>query len=91
MIEPTRQDIGRTVFYRQPCAETGIVTSFNDNVVFVRYGNEPSSKATYPRDLHWIEPPPAPDYPAFHRGIRNALILALPFWIAVALIVWWVW
>lgn len=55
MINPTDADIGRQVIYERPyCArETGVITSFNDAVVFVRYGIGSTSQATEREDLSW--------------------------------------
>ncbi len=59
MINPVDKDIGRRVIYRpshDPYSnESGIITSFSDNLVFVRYGADTWSKGTYRRDLHWSE------------------------------------
>lgn len=59
MIEPTDRDIGRKVVYtgnRYPGGqpEEGVITSFNDHAVFVRYGAEYGSKATSREDLEWM-------------------------------------
>ncbi len=59
MIEPTKVDIGRKVNYQagHPGApvEQGIITSFNDHCVFVRYGREgTTSQGTSREDLNWI-------------------------------------
>jgi hypothetical protein len=61
MIEPTEQDIGRAVVYtgnRYPGGklEEGVITSFNDYRVFVRYGADLHSKATSRADLDWMRP-----------------------------------
>jgi hypothetical protein len=62
MIEPTEEDIGRAVVYtgnRFPGGklEEGIITSFHDHAVFVRYGSDNHSKATTLRaDLDWGRP-----------------------------------
>ena len=55
MVEPTEADIGRAVCYKQGFdpVEEGVITSFNDNYVFVRYGSDKQSKATKRRDLAW--------------------------------------
>lgn len=55
-IKPTEEDIGRAVVYR--CGpewkpEEGIITSFNDVNVFVRYTGKMHSQATSPSDLDW--------------------------------------
>jgi hypothetical protein len=59
MIEPTAEDIGRMVVYtgnRYPSGkrEDGVITSFNDHCVFVRYKGDHFSKATSRQDLEWI-------------------------------------
>jgi hypothetical protein len=51
MITPTHDDIGRKVVYRE--IEEGVITSFNDLYVFVRYGSSTTSAATNPSDLEW--------------------------------------
>jgi hypothetical protein len=61
MIEPTQSDIGRAVVYtgkRYPGGklEHGIITSFHDHAVFVRYGADTHSKATLRADLEWARP-----------------------------------
>lgn len=61
MIDPTDQDIGRSVIYtgnRHPggMLEQGVVTSFNSTAVFVRYGADRHSKATSRADLEWMTP-----------------------------------
>jgi hypothetical protein len=57
MIEPTETDIGRAVVYghRYPGSklEEGVITSFNDYAVFVRYGADKGSKGTARADLEW--------------------------------------
>lgn len=56
MIEPMAEDIGREVVY-QPShgpREDGVVTGFNEAVVFVRYREGYGSKATKREDLHWL-------------------------------------
>jgi hypothetical protein len=61
MIEPTEHDIGRAVVYtgnRFPGGklEEGVITSFHDHAVFVRYGTDLHSKATSRADLDWVRP-----------------------------------
>lgn len=60
MINPTTDDVGRKVVYRarHPNAELeeGVITSFNETCVFVRYGADVHSKGTDRRDLEWINP-----------------------------------
>ena len=56
-ITPTPSDIGRQVVYRAApfyIAEEGVITSYNDDCIFVRYGNDVNSKATSRRDLDWL-------------------------------------
>lgn len=59
MIDPRPEDEGRRVVYvvrRVPRhADVGVVTSWNDKYVFVRYGGDVGSKATRREDLHWEE------------------------------------
>lgn len=55
-ISPTNEDIGRRVVYREYLGakpESGVITSFNDAFVFVRYGTDAWSKATNSADLEW--------------------------------------
>jgi hypothetical protein len=59
MIDPTQTDIGRAVVYtgnRYPGGklEEGVITSFHDHAVFVRYGADKGSKATSRADLEWV-------------------------------------
>ena len=60
MIEPTPKDIGRGVVYqaKYPGAkpEDGVVTSFNEHTVSVRYREDFHSKGTSRRDLEWLHP-----------------------------------
>jgi len=61
VIKPTEKDIGRMVVYRQPYMKTtenwefGIITSFNEHFVHVRYGTETGSKSTKHSDLTWLD------------------------------------
>lgn len=56
-LEEARNNIGKYVIYTpfgnctQNQKELGVITSVNDNYVFVRYGNELNSKATRAEDL----------------------------------------
>ena len=64
MIEPTEHDIGRSVIYtgnRYPGGKTesGVITSFNDYCIFVRYDGERHSKGTSRQDLEWEAACPA--------------------------------
>ena len=55
-ITPTPSCIGGRVVYRTAPdykAEEGVITSYNDACIFVRYGNDVNSKATSRRDLDW--------------------------------------
>jgi hypothetical protein len=58
MINPTADDIGRSVIYREPGdfpgrkVEAGVITSVNEKYVFVRYGGV-TSAATRREDLEW--------------------------------------
>ena len=56
MINPTTADVGRRVLYRPRHSpdEAGVITSFNDSFVFVRYGDLSESQATMHEDLHWV-------------------------------------
>ena len=61
MIYPEEDDIGRAVVYtsnRYPGGklEQGVITSFHDHAVFVRYGPDKHSKATLRADLDWVRP-----------------------------------
>lgn len=60
MIEPTESDVGRRVVYRPRFAgavsEEGVVTSFNERYVFVRYGTQSTSAATLREELEWTNP-----------------------------------
>jgi hypothetical protein len=59
MINPDLNDIGREVIYRarhlppNAAGESGILTSFNDEFVFARYGKDTHSKGAKREDLHW--------------------------------------
>lgn len=72
MITVTEKDIGKTVVYTPPhtsqhslggfksadayVSEEGVIVGFNAAYVFVRYGDDPASKATHPQNLHWKNP-----------------------------------
>jgi len=59
MIEPKENDIGRKVVYRDRHGwkvEEGVITSFNDTCVFVRFGDDTGSKGTRREDLDWLHP-----------------------------------
>lgn len=53
--ELTTADKGRAVIYtpKHGEQESGVITSWNDRFVFVRYGDELQSKATDPGDLQF--------------------------------------
>lgn len=55
MINPTQDDIGRSVVYDKSGRdrEIGVLISFNDQYAFVRYGSDSNSKATRFSDLDW--------------------------------------
>jgi len=56
MIDPKPEDVGRVVLYqggRPDDRDRGVVTSFNDYFVFVRYGASAYSAATRREDLTW--------------------------------------
>jgi hypothetical protein len=44
----TYRDNGRLIF-----AERGVISSWNGEYIFVRYGSESQAKATRPCDLEW--------------------------------------
>lgn len=61
----TDDDLGAQVTYvpmhaggdrNHPDVEHGVITSFNDKFVFVRYAKVGSGVATDPRDLRWATP-----------------------------------
>lgn len=56
MFDPQRDDIGRKVLYRRGdgVIEEGVIVSFNDAYVFVRYGSEVHSKATRREDIELV-------------------------------------
>lgn len=55
MINPRKEDIGRRVKYygKHGPTESGSITSFNDEWVFVRYDGFHWSRATKRRNLFW--------------------------------------
>ena len=62
MINPTQDDIGRKVIYTGNYGgplEEGVITSFNEAAVFVRYGADYGAKATSHCDLKWAHPKPS--------------------------------
>jgi hypothetical protein len=54
-LDEARGRVGSLVVYRREyCApEEGVITSVNDQYVFVRYGSQQTSQATDPRDLEF--------------------------------------
>ena len=63
MIVPKPAGIGRKVVYRDRTGwkvEEGVITSFNDTCVFVRYGADTGSRATRREGLDWLEARPDP-------------------------------
>lgn len=57
MIKPKDKDIGRRVIYRPSHGDptTGIISSFSDKFVFVRYSEGDTAAATKRKDLEWDE------------------------------------
>ncbi len=60
MIEPTQEDIGRTVYYKKEGMkpseyEQGVITGYSPtgHYVRVRYANKPHSESTRKEDLYW--------------------------------------
>ena len=56
---PTDEDVGRSVVYTPypgARAEDGVITSVNDDYVFVRYTGDQNAKATRYEDLQWLTP-----------------------------------
>jgi hypothetical protein len=64
VINPHPGDVGRAVVYRAryPGArpEEGVITSYNEMCVFVRYGADKTSKGTRREDLEWVRASPRP-------------------------------
>jgi hypothetical protein len=53
----TLEDIGKNVWYKSHKAyEIGVITSFNEEYVFVHYMGDTNSKATRACDLSWVSP-----------------------------------
>lgn len=59
-LDEAREHIGNKVVYRaahiptDAFGEEGVITSVNSSMVFVRYGADAHSKATYPSDISTI-------------------------------------
>lgn len=60
--EEARAHIGAGVTYKNRYGpyEEGVITSVSDSYVFVRYGSDVASKATYPADLELLATPAEP-------------------------------
>lgn len=53
-LDQAREHVGHKVIYRSKggnLTEEGVITGFNDSFIFVRYGSQVTSSATYPADL----------------------------------------
>ncbi len=81
MIEPTETDIGRMVIYRNLGGhgkiEEGVISSFTDNYVFVRYGMGPTAAATRHKDLEWSYR--SPDETAIKTLIQAGKVTQIDF------------
>lgn len=85
MIHPTAEDIGRKVIYRDWCGgnlrgakiEEGVITSFNDSFVFVRYGTGSTSAATSREDLEWSHR--QPEDAAISITMRGGKVTSMDF------------
>jgi len=59
-MNPENIETGRKVVYTPfigcdpELREEGVITSYNDKFIFVRYGNDVNSKATDPQDIEYI-------------------------------------
>lgn len=56
MIDPVDGDVGRWVHYKWDDGwrvEYGVITSFNEGMVFVRFVGDVGSKGCVREDLHW--------------------------------------
>ena len=53
------KDVGRPVLYKQGTREEerGVITSWSENYIHVRYGDKINSQSTYPRDLQFESEP----------------------------------
>ncbi len=77
MLDPIAADIGRRVIYRDPRGqkiEEGIITSFNPQYVFVRYGRANISAATRREDLEWSTRAPDQTVLAMSKSGRTVTI-----------------
>lgn len=81
MIDPTKDDIGRKVVYRdlggRGKIEEGVITSFNDHYVFVRYGGNTTSAATNRNDLEWSHR--TPDQTSVSTTIKGGKVQRIDF------------
>lgn len=69
MIHPTEKDVGRQVIYIGNrvwggADEEGVITSFNEHTIFVRYTGDTGSKGTKREDLEWSHPQTLSPLPA---------------------------
>lgn len=74
MIDPTERDIGRKVIYTGNYGgslEEGVITSFNNSYVFVRYGTKYTSEATSRSDLEWPPHETLPRHRPRSRRLRD--------------------
>lgn len=58
MIDPWRDDIGRTVVQREYVGgpfKIGVITSYNPDYVYVRYSTDAHSVSTPREELMWKE------------------------------------
>lgn len=56
MIDPTKHDIGRVVVYtgsHLKDVERGVITSFTEYFVFVRFGTQQTSQGCRRENLKW--------------------------------------
>lgn len=52
MIKVSEKDIGKKVVYIALAKrDIGVITSFNDKLVFVKYGDKKTSEGTHPDNL----------------------------------------
>jgi hypothetical protein len=83
MIEPTLDDIGRKVVYRDlntlrgSKLEEGTITSLTDAYVFVRYHSGGTSAATRREDLEWSHR--TPDETAVTLTVRRGRVIEMDF------------
>lgn len=65
MIDPSQNDIGRSVIYLAGTdrSEEGTITSLGTDYVFVLYRGDRHAKATRRRDLTWVRQEDQKDAP----------------------------